>query len=150
MMARISVNIYKKGFGSVQSFYGSQIKKLGDIRAPLMKSGNVMLASVHRNFRASGRPRKWAPLARTTLIRKLREGLSPLPLIGRTGRLQSQVTFRAGAKKLSIGTSIPYAKYHQFGRGRMHRPFLVFQDEDLRRIETLVIQHVLGANYRIR
>ena len=137
------IKLRAEGIGKVQAYLGKTVARAKDLRAPLMKGGNVMLRSVDQNFKSAGRPNMWKPLSRVYGIRKIKQGYSPLPLT-KTGQLRRSITFRVAQKKLSIGTSVPYARYHQFGtRSLPSRPYLVFQREDLRRIETLIVQHIV-------
>ena len=188
-MATVGIVISQKGMEQVQAFFrGSDgiMKKMADIKVPLKLAGNRMLYSVNRNFRDSGRPEKWKPLARSTLLSKLMGGRSPLPLIrsGASGGLQGSITFRVTSNKLAIGTSVKYAAIHQYGgtthptvtkrmRGwawhRFHetkderykaialtkktslevripkRKYLLFQEEDLKRIEDILVKHLSGG-----
>ena|SRR3990167_6182410 len=149
-MPQVLIKITRNGFGSVQAFFGKQISSAKNLSGPLRQAGEYMMGSVRKNFRAGGRP-KWRPLAKSTLKRKLSQGLSPLPLTGRTGRLQSQITYKIFKNKFSIGTSIPYAPYHQFGtRSIPQRKFLIFQDEDLKLIESMILRNILGQEYKGR
>lgn len=45
----------------------------------------------------------------------------------------------------TISSDVPYGKYHQYGVGRMHRPFMGVNDKDLYLVERLIIKRVEEA-----
>ena len=146
-MARVKVLIQRQGFEEIKAYFGSTVSNMRDLNPPLKKSGNLMLRSVDQNFKWSGRPTRWRPLKRSTILRKLKDGYGVFPLI-RTGKLRRSIVFNIKRPaKLAIGTSIPYSPYHQFGTRKIPaRPYLIFQKLDLERIENLIINHITGAN----
>ena len=121
----------------------------------MLKARALMDRSIDRNFASSGRPKHWKPLARVTLMQKLKAGYSLMPLIRSGARgLQGSISSRTRNNKLAIGTSIAYGRIHQFGgfAGRNRRvfiparPYLVFQEEDLKRIEILIARYLAGMD----
>ena len=112
---------------------------------PLARQIAIRLrACFAENFNAEGRPQRWAALAASTiaqkqmlweagLIRGRRRGIRVRPgqmgelpgILIRTGALKDSVArahtrgnierIRDGGKELEVGTSIPYAAYHEFG-----------------------------------
>ena len=66
---------------------------------------------------------KWAPLAPSTIREKQRLGYGAMPIMWRTGALAESLTdkgaagnvFQAGADYVVVGSTLFYAKYHQFG-----------------------------------
>lgn len=137
------VKVDEKGLDRVTAFLDKSKRKAFDLSVPLRKGGLDMLLSIDRNFRSGGRP-AWKPLSPAYLRWKLRNRYSPLPLI-RTGALKQSITYRVTRNKLSIGTSIPYAGYHQFGtRTIPKRKFLLFQKEDIEGLNNLIAKHMVG------
>lgn len=140
---KIRVMVKQEGF-DVKTYVDKAKVRMRDFMAPLTKGGNVMLRSIDMNFKTAGRPKPWKRLAKSTILFKFKHGYSPLPLT-RTGALRRSVVFRASKDSLKIGTAIPYAPHHQFGTSRMPaRPFLVFQKEDVQKIERLILEHATG------
>ena len=67
----------------------------------------------------------WAPLSPSYAAQKAAEGFGNRILV-RTGRLKASLTsrgagsvFRSDAKSMAVGTSVPYAGYHQTGTRKM-------------------------------
>lgn len=104
-------------------------------RAPLdawREIGELIVSSIQRNFEASGRPKRWAPL-------KYRQGK---PLID-TGRLRASINAKADAAGVTVGTNLIYAATHQFGRDAIPaRPFVVLQSEDQREIARILAERI--------
>lgn len=107
-----------------------------------------MKASIERNFQASGRPKKWKPLAESTLER--RKGRSPKILID-SSHLKNSMSDRLTSDGVEVGTNVIYAKRQHFGypggSGRGHsktpaRPFMLLQEEDIRDIGEVFKRHI--------
>lgn len=122
-------------------------KDLEDMTVPLKRSGVYMLGSIDRNFRAQGRPTSWAALSPMTIaMRRSGKGTKSMRILQDTGRLKQSITTDTAMRMkdkytLGIGTSVPYARIHQYGgkqklfnTGKMvtipKRPFLLFQEKD--------------------
>ena len=141
-MAGVGIVIRHSGFDSVIAVFKNGAKRADDVAPALRRGGNVMLKSVHNNFIEAGRPIPWRPLSPAYAVRKARQGYSILPLT-RTGLLRRSIAFRVRNNSLKIGTSVTYAPYHQFGTSRMPaRPYLIFQDDDIVKINRLVTDHI--------
>lgn len=153
-MSGMHVVIQATGLDTIIARIEGFSKRALDLSVPLKQAGIMMLSSIKKNFRAGGRPSPWAPLALSTLKNKNRQGLSHLPLTGRTGLLQNSIVPASDMNRLTLGTSIRYAAIHQYGgmAGRNlsakipQRKYLLFQEEDVRRINKLVIEHLLSKN----
>lgn len=144
-MAQVAITIKQKGLDEVKAYFDNVKLRMKNLDPPLKQGGILMLRSAETNFRFAGRP-TWKPLAQSTLIWKLRNGYSPLPLT-RSGDLRKSITFRVNRKILFVGTSIPYAAVHQLGgRHVPARPFLIFQDKDIERINQLIFEHIEGIS----
>lgn len=96
---------------------GRQLQQLvdraGDLRDALGEIGEIMTASTQARFGQGVDPdgSPWAPLAASTLALKkgpgtLRESL----------HLQSSIRYQVDGDAVRIGTDVPYAAAHQFGR----------------------------------
>lgn len=63
-----------------------------------------------------------------------------------SGRLfHSLQVVRGASDERSFVTDVPYAQYHQFGKGNMHRPFLGFNKEDISVVEGLIKRRISEA-----
>lgn len=93
----------------------------------------------------------WAPLAPSTVRRRG----SAHPILFQTGRLQQSLTSagardsvrRVTADSLEVGTSVPYARFHQQGTARMPRRRPVeFTEVDRRRWVKLLQEHLVYSD----
>ena len=124
-----------------------------DLRPWLKQAGLVALSSIQMNqFRASGNP-KWPGLKLNTLIQRGAEaggGGLPKPLLDKGILVNSFISgvqsaggagtpqLRQGGNlqeltkaRIVVGTSLKYAKFHQFGTARMvARPFARIMKKD--------------------
>ncbi|WP_319543165.1 phage virion morphogenesis protein [uncultured Pseudodesulfovibrio sp.] len=75
--------------------------------------GQIMVASVQRNFEVGGRPDKWAALSETT--KKRRKGNSPLRVQGMAGGLMGSIHATVEGDAAMIGTNKVYGATHQYG-----------------------------------
>lgn len=98
-----------------------QSRNAGNLAPALRLFGAHMLRSVAKNFALSGRrdgaTGVWPALSETTIAlrRTGDEGapdISPMPLDD-TGTLKNSITFKAGARTLTVGTDVPYGPDHQ-------------------------------------
>jgi phage gpG-like protein len=119
------------------------------------KFAGVMESTERARFGTAGFG-EWPPLAWSTLKEKVRLGFPLDPLI-RTGDLERSLTDREQAmrilpQRMTWGTDIPYAKYHQGfrndageptdpGRPPVRKP-LDLRVEDRRRLESAMIQWI--------
>lgn len=104
---RITINVTP-----VMQKLGSLSQKLDGLRPLLEDVKGRLLLSVQQNFTASGRPRSWTPLARSTLAN--RRGTSAR-ILRDTGRLQNSITSRIENRSIIVGTHVLYARIHQEG-----------------------------------
>ena len=128
-----------------------------DMSNPLSKSAFYMLDSVMRNFEAGGRPDRWRDWSvrygawRRSIGRPF--GILMLDVAvkasrpGRRGRvyggdLRKGIHVPQVGKDfalVSAGKNAPYAAAQQFGRGLIPaRPFMMFQEEDVSKIEGIL------------
>jgi phage virion morphogenesis protein len=140
----------------------------GNLSGVFRNFGEYMKGSIDKNFAAGGRPVKWPALRFSTKVawslgkkshwgkkgKMTKTGKSAwegrLPLTD-TARLRRSISYTAGAREISIGTSVIYAAIHQFGgqagRGKKvyipARPYLMFQDEDINYLEMTLVEYIL-------
>lgn len=119
-----------------------------EVERPLRVSAVYMLGSIDKNFQAEGRPVKWQKLADSTKAR--RRGKQP-KILTDTARLRRSHNYRITGEGAEIGTNVIYGPRQHFGypggkgRGRSKtpaRPFLMFQEEDIREIGEIFKRHV--------
>jgi phage gpG-like protein len=95
------------------------LKQAGDkaknLRIPLKRAGILMLGSIDKNFRAEGRPTKWAPLSEMTLARRRKEGRGA-KILQDTGLGKGSIVYEVVSdQEVQIGTPLEYMKIHQEG-----------------------------------
>ena len=95
------------------------LKKAGnkakDLRIPLKRCGILMLRSVDKNFRAEGRPTRWAPLSPMTLAMRRKEGKGA-KILQDTGMGKGSIVYEVVSdQKVQIGTRLDYMRKHQEG-----------------------------------
>ena len=90
----------------------------------------------------------WKPLHPDTYRQKVRN-FGTQPTLVANGRLMSKVTKRPfgyeniGKKSMSVGTKLPYAKYHRTGTRYMpKREFMVFDRKMVREYNRLVKRYI--------
>ena len=141
----VEIVIKQTGIADVKVRLGKAIDRMADLTPAMKRASILMMGSINQNFQQSGRPMPWAPLAYSTIKEKMRKGYSPKPLI-RTGLLRASMAQNISTKGFRIGTAVPYAKYHQLGTKNIPaRPYLVFQTQDIERINKVVTDHLSGA-----
>jgi phage virion morphogenesis protein len=120
--------------------------------------------SVKRNFREEGRPARWQPLARSTLLRKVggvrkatterghwrakaKRTLHENKILTDSGDLQENISYEADATGVTVGSNKDYAAIHQFGgtadmapgpAAIPARPYLLIQEEDYLKIAAII------------
>jgi len=95
------------------------LKKAGnkakDLRIPLKRCGILMLRSIDKNFRAEGRPKRWAPLSPMTIAMRRKEGRGA-KILQDTGHGKGSIVYKVVSnQKVQIGTNLGYMKIHQEG-----------------------------------
>jgi len=120
-------------------------RKLADLSVPLGVFGHSMMGSVLQNFARQGRPKRWKPLAASTIMRKG----SDIALID-TGRMITSIGVACKTDRVVLRADVPYAAVQQHGgrAGRSGsavipaRPFLVFQDEDVAGLKVMLADYL--------
>jgi len=95
------------------------LKKAGnkakDLRVPLKRCGILMLSSIDKNFRAEGRPKRWAPLSPMTIAMRRKKGRGA-KILQDTGHGKGSIVYKVVSnQKVQIGTNLGYMKIHQEG-----------------------------------
>ena len=107
---------------------------------------------VMRNFKAEGRPVKWAPLAPSTIADRMRKGYGSGPILQRSGGLMKSLTtpgapgfsLRVGPRSVAYTSNIFYFRFHQVGTSKMPaRPMLVFQKQDHTQVSRILNTYIL-------
>lgn len=112
--------------------------RLGDPRPAMEIIGEIITASVQRNFEKGGRPSTWEVLSPVTLALKKGQGSTLIGKGGMASGLMGSIHYEAESDVVYIGTNKIYAATHQFGRPGggwggsdiPAREFLVVQEED--------------------
>jgi len=89
---------------------------------PLKQVGILLLNQIDTFFQISGNPTDGGSWQRNSLVTIARKGSSK-PLID-TGRLRASFTFDYKPGKLTVGTPVQYAEFHQNGNRVPRRPML--------------------------
>jgi len=95
------------------------LKKAGDkskdLRIPLKRCGILMVGSIDKNFRAEGRPKKWAPLSPMTIAMRRKKGRGA-KILQDTGHGKGSIVYKVVSnQKVQIGTPLDYMRIHQEG-----------------------------------
>lgn len=114
-----------------------------------------MIDSLTQNFESGGRPQKWHPLAPMTIKLKGSSGI-----LQDKGHLKGSINAsntEKGNLSLKIWAGEKHGLYHQYidqdpmdqfgmtskGKNKMPmRPFILFQDEDIKEIEQILVKFI--------
>ena len=116
----------------------------------MLSIGKIIQDLIRKTFLLQGRPKKWQPLALSTIERRKREGLWPGLILIEKGDLLQSFQIRASASDVSVFSTSPYAAIHHFGgltgKGLKtaipSRPFMNIQSEDIETIENLILERL--------
>lgn len=86
--------------------------RANDPGAILRHIGNLMAASVDRNFEAEGRP-AWKPVRPATRRRKVKEGKTKTLMM--SGNLARSIVAQVQGSSVVLGSRVRYARIHQKG-----------------------------------
>lgn len=149
-MPGFDVEIDFEGLGLAEGVIRRIRERALDLSIPLRAGGVHMMGSIRRNFKVGGRPKKWTPLKPATLKAKAPKTKALID----SARLMGSVVFKESRDRLDVGTNLVYGRIHQFGgqagRGLATmipaRPYLVFQESDVRVIARFIGEHLAGAS----
>ena len=103
--------------------------RIRDLSPVLTVAAQDTKTLIDDSFRRSRSPdgSAWSPLAPSTIKRR-RQGprtrARKATILVDTGVLRNSMYSTSDKSSLTMGTITPYAVYHQFGSGRMLRPFM--------------------------
>jgi len=132
---------------------GQMATDVKHVERPLSEAGEYLVGSVKKTILVGGRPKKFPPLAPSTLAarRKGRGRGGPKILID-TGRLLASLEKTVTTDGVRVGTNVIYARRQHFGYpggpGRGHsrtpaRPFMLMQQpEDVVKIGSIFERHI--------
>jgi len=103
------------------------------------------LRSIDRNFRAEGRPQRWAALKPGTVLDRLHEGYGAGPILQRSGKLRRGFKGDVGKRTLRIRNSVRYFPYHQYGAPKANipaRPMIVLLSQDKAMFTRIMRRHL--------
>ena len=111
--------------------------KMGNMTPVMRTVGQVIRASVQKNFETGGRPTGWVKLSPVTTAGKKR-GKGGHKILVDTARLKNSPKVKASANEVTVGTNLVYAAIQHFGgmagRGQKvkipARPYMLIQPED--------------------
>jgi phage virion morphogenesis protein len=121
--------------GKVQEAFSLLVGRVSNLRPLMQELGEFLTETTKQRFETSTAPdgSRWAPNAPATYLAHLdafkgsfqkdgrlsKRGATRLsgkkPLIGETGRLSSQINYRADRQSVEIGSGLVYAAVQQFG-----------------------------------
>ena len=111
--AMISYDV--KGDEKVKALLKRAGNKAKDLKVPLKRCGILMLRSIDKNFRAEGRPTRWAPLSPMTIAMRRKKGRGA-KILQDTGMGKGSITYEViSNQKVQIGTRRDYMRIHQEG-----------------------------------
>jgi len=125
-----------------------------DLSPVTNKFREVMRSRVARHFAAeSSAPNgeAWAALQDSTAERKISKAKGARrrgyhPILTASGKLRKSILSEGRRAGIAVGTNVEYGEYIQRGTRRMPaRPFLVFQDADIRAVTRAVWAHLWGG-----
>jgi phage gpG-like protein len=111
-----------------------------------------MIDSLTKNFEAGGRPKRWAPLAVATI--RMKGSSSVLQDTGSLKNSLNAANTDRDALSLKIWAGEKHGAFHQkvgappdqWGqknrRGMPFRPFMLFQDSDIREVEKILGRYI--------
>jgi phage gpG-like protein len=123
----------------------SAIDSALDVTSILDESAAILLNRIRTNFLAETSPDgvKWV---RSEAAKEREEKGRGGGTLFDTGRLyQSIQLFAGGGNTRSIGTDVPYAKFHNNGQGQEQREFLGFGESDVNLVQLLIIKRITEA-----
>ena len=114
---------------------------------PAMNSiKNMVQSSVEQNFQDEGRPTPWQMIELATQKARRRINKWPGPILQVSGELASSINTRVERNLVIVGSNKPYAAPLNAGSLKNNlpaRPFLLFQDEDVKEAKEILNEHLL-------
>ena len=144
--------IESRGAGKAAADLAAVGKRGSDIRQVANQVRTIYLRSNQRRFATNGGG-QWPSLKPSTVDRKARQGIDPRPLHGATGDLYRSLTSAHAAEQidtrdrteLRFGTTVPYAGFHDQGKGRMHRELIELTAAEREQVSQTISAYVAKA-----
>lgn len=135
--ALISIDI--KGDKEIQALIKRAGNKAKNLKKPLKQACVLMIGSISKNFRAEGRPKKWAKLAPMTIAMRKKEGKGA-KILQDKGGLKGSFSYKIKSNQEAyVGTAYKYAGLHQHG-GTIRIPA-----RDIYPVKASVLHFVIGG-----
>ena len=112
----VGINVIVKD-DSVKALLAELSGRMGDMTPAMRVIGEIVAASVQRNFDQGGRPRRWPDLADSTKRIRAKRKKWPGKILVVSGRLRS-VYPSPDRDSVTVGSNLKYALTHQFGARR--------------------------------
>jgi phage gpG-like protein len=119
-----------------------------DVRRVSEKVRSVYRRSEERRFDTQGQG-GWPPLAESTRARKQQQGLDPRILRATEMLYRSLTSVRARGQvderapsEFRFGTTLPYARFHETGKGVPQRKLIDLQPSERREIDELIEDYI--------
>ena len=150
----VEIKITKKDLGA-EKRVAEMLARVKNLRPAMRIIGEIGLTSIQRNFEEGGRPKKWKPLAASTIKQRRRQGRWPGQILVRLGigsGLLGSISYRVFPSKVVWSAKKIYAAIQHFGgkAGRGHkvkipaRAYMLFQREDREEFRDALSEYVLG------
>ena len=150
----IEIKITKKDLGAERRV-AEMLARVSNLRPVMGIIGEIGLTSIQRNFEVGGRPKKWKPLAPSTIRPRRRQGKWPGQILvrrGVSGGLLGSISYRVFAKRVVWSAKKIYAAIQHFGgkAGRGHkatipaRAYMLFQREDREEFRDALLDYITG------
>jgi phage gpG-like protein len=141
-----------EGIGRLIHRVGEIATDVTHVERALNAAGEYMIGSVKQTFAAQGRPKKWTPLAPSTLrSRRHGKGRGGSKILIDTAKMMNAVSKQVSTAGVAVGLNADQARRQHSGypggpgRGHSHtpaRPFLVIQPEDVVKIGSIFERHI--------
>ena len=138
----------------LQGLFKQVKKRIGNTEPAFEVIGEVIHASILRNFEEGGRPDDWPDLAYSTKKQRAQKGKWPgqiLVISGTRGGLIGSISYDAMPDKVVFVANKPYAAIQHFGgmagKGLKTeipaRPYMMIQDEDWEEIKNVLNDFII-------
>lgn len=135
--ALISIDI--KGDKEIQALIKRAGSKAKNLKKPLKQACVLMIGSIDKNFRAEGRPKKWAKLAPMTIAMRRKKGKGA-KILQDKGGLKGSFAYKVTSNQQAyVGTKAKFAGLHQHG-GTIRIPA-----RDIYPVKASVLHFVIGG-----
>jgi len=142
-----------QGLGRLLSRMSQLATDTRHVERALHSAGAYAVGSIEKNFQQQGRPKKWTPLAPSTLRQRRKgRGRGGAKILIDTAKMKNQIGFHVHSEGVEVGLNAVQArrqhKGYNGGPGRGHaptpaRPFLMLQEpEDVTAIGNIFRRHI--------